>query len=347
MVRFEHGDASGFRLGGVVPAGGSGGSVRAKPEFKAKAEQGAPCARSVYDAGQRCEASGDYADAMKLYEQAAGLGYGPAHAALALLCIHGKPHCGVKRDHRRAFIAATAGAQLQCAHSKGALAWCLVEGIGTEKNVAYALKLAEEGSKLNSPVAQNVMAYMLQNGIGVVRDLTKAFNIYAVAAKTFPQSQCNLAWMYLCGEGCDLSMANAAKWLQKASASGHALSQFNLAMMMRSGQGVRKNEDAALGLIKAAASQELPQAMLELATMHMEGKGGMRTKNIYQARLLLQRAAELEDPHAHFKLGEMHENGIGIEKNLRLAAHHFQQASQIGHDEATVKLGLITRAAAV
>jgi TPR repeat protein len=219
---------------------------------------------------------------------------------------------------------------MQCAHSKGALAWCLVEGIGTEKNVAYALKLAEEGSKLNSPIAQNVLAYMLQNGIGVVRDLTKAFKIYAVAAKTFPQSQCNLAWM-----------------LQKASASGHALTQFNLEMMMRSGQGVRKNEDAALGLNKAAASQELPQAMLELATMHMEGKGGMRTKNVYQARLLLQRAAELEDPHAHFKLGEMHENGIGIEKNLRLAAHHFQQASQMGHDEATVKLGLITRAAAV
>jgi TPR repeat protein len=88
----------------------------------------------------------------------------------------------VAKDEQRAFEFASGGAALGCAHSKGALGRCLVNGSGVAKDVGRGLALARESAAAGSSFGQFVVGKCYVAGWGVAQDDAEAVRWYRLAA---------------------------------------------------------------------------------------------------------------------------------------------------------------------
>ena len=77
-----------------------------------------------------------------------------------------------------------------------------------------------------------------------------------------------------------------------------------------------------------------PVAMTQMGTGH-------RQKGEYAKALeYFTKAAELGDVAAHFRLGGLYYNGTGVEKDMKKAVYHWEQAAIGSHPDARGCLGL-------
>lgn len=97
----------------------------------------------------------------------------------------------------------------------------------------------------------------------------------------------------------------------------------------------------AYGLFKSEASQENPQAMVNLAMMHMQGNGCSKDND--EALSWFEAAAAMENSHALYSLGLFYEKGMGGQIDTEKANGYFKRAADVGQVEAQVKTGLAYR----
>jgi len=68
------------------------------------------------------------------------------------------------------------------------------------------------------------------------------------------EAQCNLGYMYKCGQGVPQDDAEAARWFRRAAEQGNAIAQFSLGIMYATGRGVQEDYvQAYLWFTRAAA----------------------------------------------------------------------------------------------
>jgi hypothetical protein len=114
-------------------------------------------AETLFEKGQRMYGEQRYREAAESWEQAALLQHAPSHAFLSSLLFEGR--ADVAKDEQRAFEFASGGAALGCAHSKGALGRCLVNGAGVAKDVGRGLALARESAAAGSSFGQEAIRW--------------------------------------------------------------------------------------------------------------------------------------------------------------------------------------------
>jgi TPR repeat protein len=125
------------------------------------------------------------------------------------------------------------------------------------------------------------------------------------------------------------------KWLKRAAELGHSGSAFyvgsayagNTKVFGNQSPGVEVNpKDAELWLQKAAKSGGMG-AILELASMYMEGR--VIERNMPQAIHWYTQAAEKRNTFAMRKLGEIYERGIDIPPDPQEAMKWYKQAAGV------------------
>jgi TPR repeat protein len=122
---------------------------------------------------------------------------------------------------RQAFALASAGAALGCAHSKGALARCLITGFGTtgsRVSLGSAAELARFSAQSGSCIGQYVV------GLACKMSGRKAEAVewlHLAAEQGHASAQFDLSIMYSLGDGVAKDKAEAKKWKEKAGAQGH------------------------------------------------------------------------------------------------------------------------------
>jgi TPR repeat protein len=127
-----------------------------------------------------------------------------------------------------------------------------------------------------------------------------------------------------------------------ASKHGHAESGYRAALCYEFGWGCRKDPAKAVQFYRQSASKNHPGAMTRLGRACLSGDLGL---NKYREGIKwLKRATEAADPQyntAPYHLGLMYETGYGddIFKDETYAAQLFTQAADLGHAEASYKLG--------
>ena len=104
------------------------------------------------------------------------------------------------------------------------------------------------------------------NGDGVADLIAKAEQGEAVA-------QLELGGIYLKGEGVTKDVAEAVKWLSKASALGNSEAQMKLGGIYISGRGVLKNSVEAAKWYLMSAEQGNAAAQCQIGRMHLTGVG--------------------------------------------------------------------------
>lgn len=127
-----------------------------------------------------------------------------------------------------------------------------------------------------------------------------------------------------------------------ASKHGHAESGYRAALCYEFGWGCRKDPAKAVQFYRQSASKNHPGAMTRLGRACLSGDLGL---NKYKEGIKwLKRATEAADPQynaAPYHLGLLYETGYGddIFQDETYAAQLFTQAADLGHAEASYRLG--------
>lgn len=192
-----------------------------------------------FQEGQRLYREQRFGDASQLWGQAAVLNHGPSHAFLSVLLLDGLLETrswALVCDERirylhqgsptsmQAFALASAGAALGCAHSKGALAHCLMSGFGPRVSVCSADELARESAQSGSCIGQYVVGLACKMGGESDPQRGKAAAVrwlHLAAEQGHASAQFDLSIMYSLGDGVAKNKAEAKKWKEKAQAQGH------------------------------------------------------------------------------------------------------------------------------
>ncbi|KAI0102906.1 HCP-like protein [Nemania sp. FL0031] len=127
-----------------------------------------------------------------------------------------------------------------------------------------------------------------------------------------------------------------------AAKHGHAESAYRAGLCYEFGWGCRKDPAKAVQFLRTAASKNHPGAMTRLGKACLSGDLG---ENRYREGIKwLKRATETADAmynSAPYQLGMMYETGYGddIFKDESYAAELFTQAAELGHPEASYRMG--------
>lgn len=127
-----------------------------------------------------------------------------------------------------------------------------------------------------------------------------------------------------------------------AAKHGHAESAYRAGLCYEFGWGCRKDPAKAVQFLRTAASKNHPGAMTRLGKACLSGDLG---ENRYREGVKwLKRATESADAMynaAPYHLGVMYETGYGddIFKDESYAAELFTQAAELGHPEASFRMG--------
>jgi TPR repeat protein len=178
-------------------------------------------ADGVFQEGQRLYEQQRFSDAAKSWGQAALLQHAASHAFLSDMLYDGRPD--VPKDHKRGFELAAAGAGMGCAHSKGMLGDCLVDGAGVAKDEVKGLALGRESAAAGSCFGQLVVGACYREGLGVAQDYAEAVRLYRLAAaQGLTVAQNNLGVMFHYGQGVAKDRAEAIRLFRLAAAQGQA-----------------------------------------------------------------------------------------------------------------------------
>ena len=150
--------------------------------LKTKAGAGEPEAQralgAVYAKGQGVKE--DYAEAARLYRQAADQGNAKAQAALGELYEAGQ---GVPRDDAEAAKWYRRAAEQGDVFGQYSLAVLYLMGRGVTKDVAEALKWYRKAAEQGNPLAQYNLGMRHAEGDGVPQDFIEAYKWLSLAAK--------------------------------------------------------------------------------------------------------------------------------------------------------------------
>lgn len=131
-----------------------------------------------------------------------------------------------------------------------------------------------------------------------------------------------------------------SSWLQRAALLGLPLAQYEWAtLLINGGRGVDKAPLKAGRWLIKAANHNHQDAQLMVAMAYEEGRYGL-PQDLAKAVMYYRKGALSDDPLAQYALAYLYEEGHGIEADLPLAFHWYQQAAEQGLTAAQYKLGL-------
>ncbi len=135
----------------------------------------------------------------------------------------------------------------------------------------------------------------------------------SLAAQGVAEAQYEFGRMYANGHGVPQDYFAAAKWFRKAARQGHAAAQFNLGLMHRYSQGVTKDFVQSAKWIEKAAAQGDAEALAVPAWARFKEGLEAYNRGDYAAALGALRAAATQGyADAQYELGFMYSTGRGV-----------------------------------
>jgi uncharacterized caspase-like protein len=187
--------------------------------------------RFVFEAGRVATARKDYAEARRLYEQAAAAGYAMAMNNLGGVYEGGD---GVPQNYVEAARwygnAVAAGEPIAMVD----LGWLYEHGQGVKKDLAEARRLYDTAAKAGVPAGMNNLGLLYLRGKGVPRDYAQARTLFEQGVALGDAATMNdLAIIYNEGDGVPRNVTVARQWFEKAAALGNPEAKENLRGMRR------------------------------------------------------------------------------------------------------------------
>jgi TPR repeat protein len=246
--------------------------------------------------GDKALAEKDYSGALKRYEVASkDVSEKVQSAALNRMGELYDRGLGVKQDWSRSFDLYQKAAVLGNPYGQANLANALFFGIGTDRDLAEALRWALKGAEGDVPMALNQLGWQYRTGMGVPIDTAEARRRYQRSAElgdTTGESQ--LGWMYAHVEPIDYGLA--MKWYRKAADQKDDTAENNIGYLYENGLGVAQDYSQAASWYQMATATGYARAQYHLGNLYDLGHGVPH--DAAKARELMQKAADGRDDEA-------------------------------------------------
>lgn len=217
------------------------------------------------------------------------------------------------------------------ARAQRELGLMLLAGQGLPCCPADAAMWLRRAAEQDDPEAQYRLGRLLSYGHAPPPEL-EGWHRSVLAAK-----DSSAALFYPNGIGQPADPAEAALWLERAAATGHAAAAFELGLLHGQGRGIPADPGRAADCFRAAAEQGHPQAQFRFGLIHLTGQGVARDTTV--AAHWLGRAAEQGVAAAQVNLAILHVNGDGVPRDVERARHWFEEAARLGDPVAQINLG--------
>jgi len=291
----------------------------------------------LFQLGRAHNSAKNYAEAMRLYRQAADLGNVNATVNLGLQYTFG---WGVTKDYGEAVRFFRKAADTGNSRGLSSLGLMYRNGWGVAKDPVEAVRLFRKAADLGDANATNNLGQMYQSGSGVPKDYEEAVRLYRTAIdRGNPNAMVSLGEMYAEGKGVARNYEEAERLFRKAADLGSSSAFHGLAWMYRNGFGVAKDYGEAARLYRKAVDLGNSSAMTSLGYMYEQALGV--SKDLKEAVRLYRQAADLGNPNAIANLAWMYQSGLGLDKNYNEALRLNRQAADLGNARAMNNLGLM------
>ena len=140
-------------------------------------------------------------------------------------------------------------------------------------------------------------------------------------------------------EAMDFFATEEEKEFLRAAADGQVWAQARLGIIYVNTPDDNARMELGRGMLEHAASQDSPDALLELAKMALAGRGMARSPS--EAFDYMRRAAELGLPEAQYELASMYSDGRGTTTDSAAALQWAEEAASQSHPVAVVSVGRI------
>jgi uncharacterized protein len=142
------------------------------------------------------------------------------------------------------------------------------------------------------------------------------------------------------GIGVERDDACAARWFKRA-AENVVNAQYRYGRLLAEGRGVPQNFEEARYWLQEAANKNMPEALLDLAALNIQGLGGPRDDGA--ACELFERAAAQGNSDAMFALGALYGGGHEVAADRAQSLSWYRQAAERKHPRAALMLGKYLR----
>ncbi|KAI9317337.1 kinase-like domain-containing protein [Zopfochytrium polystomum] len=208
------------------------------------------------------------------------------------------------------------------------------------RNLTEAADSFRKAAMQGDAQSQNELGWLYLQGQGIYKDPTQAaFWFQKSAEQRNALAQNNLGMLYQQGNGVPKNLTEAAHWLTKAASQGFAVSQYNLGLLYRDGTGVSKDPSEAARWFRQAADNGYSSALTELGILYRDGDGV--PQDPVEAARLFRNAAEQGNPAGQSELGTLYLFGQGVPKDPTLAAAWFQKSADQGNAVGQHNLGVL------
>jgi hypothetical protein len=183
------------------------------------------------------------------------------------------------------------------------------------------------------------------------KDYTLAANLFTQAAQQDnARAQFELGRMYLKGLGVEKDCAMTAAWIGKAANQNLAIAQTLFATLYLKGLCVSQDNATAMSWYDKAANHGDAAGQIMFGLMLADRKDygralrWLRKGEANQVELLLEPEGETKSIQitkklkalAQYTVGLMYEAGAGAPKDIRQSINWYQQAAELGNDDAKV-----------
>jgi TPR repeat protein len=169
--------------------------------------------------------------------------------------------------------------------------------------------------------------------------LTPLDHITADARAGKPEAEVEVGVKYLNGDGIPKDEAEAAKWIQRAAATGYAPGEGWLGTLYDRGKGVAHDPAQAIAWFQKAAKKGNRKSMHDLGLAFAQGDGV--PVNFFEAAHWFSRAATLGYVDSAFNLAVLYERGDGVPQSLIDAYKWYAIAAHEGDQESSTRMEAI------
>jgi TPR repeat protein len=247
-------------------------------------------ARYKYQLGRAKLAAKEVAEALQLFDKAAGEGHTRALYQLGYMAQRGLGRAQDLVEAERLFAR---GAELGDPYAMLAHGRNLVFGRGVAADPDAGVKFLNRAVELGHTYAMNELGNMYYHGRAVKKNAERGVRFYEAAlARNDIYAMNNMGLAYLDGEGVKKDTATALALFTRASEGGHPEAPGNIGRMYFNGSGIKKDLKQAVHWYEIGAERGDTWAASNLGWIFQNGPD--RTRNIAKAALYYGFAVALD-----------------------------------------------------
>ncbi|MFI4963361.1 MAG: tetratricopeptide repeat protein, partial [Legionellales bacterium] len=193
----------------------------------------------------------NYAQALKVYNQAAEIGYPQGVYNMALMYLYGK---GVPVDYPKAKVLLTDASNKGVSEALTQLGSMSFYGLGQPRNDQDALSWYKKAADLGNTNALYELGVLSETGVAAKLNLQEALKYYQAASdKGNVKAMLALARMYQYGLGVDKDLKRSAEMYQKLADRQNAFAQYQLGTFYLDGSAGEHSPDKGKQLLHQAS----------------------------------------------------------------------------------------------